>query len=196
MKVIRNLCKVLTFLCMIIVAALMLLMVSEVVSRTFFGKAILGSVEWAQVLLACSMSAFGASVLSNRQIKVDIITSKFKAKKKVILEIIILLLTFITIAVLSWQQFIYAAKSFNSNVFYLNINLPQWPFVAVFAASYGVAALTVILLVIRKIMSAIKGNWEQEASLEETDESFIVFGDAEMKARLESKKNLEGGKVK
>lgn len=192
MKIIRNLCRVLTILGMIIVSSLMLLMVVEVISRSFFGKSISGSVEWAQVLLACTMSAFGASVLSNRQIKVDILTTKMNAKNKVILEIVTLSLTFLTVSILSWQQFLYAAKSFNSNVFYLNINLPQWPFVAVFAASYGVAALAIILLIIRKIMSAFKGNWEKEAKLEEMDEAF-VFGDAFVKAKKDKEKDLEGG---
>ena len=146
MKLVRVASRILTFICAILIVALMLLMVAEVARRTFFNRSILGSTEWAQVLLVCNLSAFSASVLSNRQIKVDILTTRFKPKNKVILEIITLTLTFLTVALLSWQQFIYTMKSFNSHIFYNNINLPQWPFVAIFAFSYGVAALTVLFL--------------------------------------------------
>lgn len=175
MKVIRFLCRVATVVCMILIAALMLLMVAEVLDRAIFNRSIVGSTEWAQVMLVCTMSAFGASILANRQIRVNILTQKLKTKTKVILDIVVLVFTCATIAVLSWQQFLYTLKSFNSNVFYSNIGLPQWPFVALFASSYGVAALTIILLIIRKIMSASRGEWEKEAKLEDMDEIF-VFG--------------------
>lgn len=207
MKIVRGLCRVLTWLCMVFIAALMLLMVAEVLRRALFHRSILGSTEWAQVLLVCNMCAFGAAVLSNRQIKVNILTAHFKPKTQVILDVIMLILTFVTIGILSWQQFNYAIKSYETHIFYTNVNLPQWPFVALFAFSYGVAALTVLCLIIRKIGSMIKGEWEKEARLEEMDEIF-VYGkkalaqrDAEMakekeKAKeKEEKSNPEGGKT-
>ena len=173
MKIIRLICRVLTFLCMIFVAALMILMIAEVIRRSIFNRSILGATEWSQVLLVCNMSAFAAAILANRQIKVNIITSRLSAKKQVIIEIVTLTITFLTVLVLSWQQFLYSFKSLNSHVFYTNINLPQWPFVALFATSYGVAALTILLLIIRKILSAIRGEWEREAALEDMDEVFV-----------------------
>ena len=51
MKIIRGLCYVFVWICMILTAALMLLMVAEVLSRAIINKAILGSTEMAQVLL-------------------------------------------------------------------------------------------------------------------------------------------------
>ena len=155
MKVIRALCHIFVWLCMLCTAAMMLLMVSEVLSRWIFNKAILGSTEWAQVLLCCTMSSFGAAILCNRMTKVDILTSHLKPKTQVILDIIVLFLAAVAIGVLSW--------------------LPKWIFVAVFSLSYGVAALTTLCVWIRKIHSAIKGDWEKEAKLGDTDWEF-AFG--------------------
>ena len=94
---------------------------------------------------------------------------------QVVLDVVMLFLCFLTITVLSWQQFNYAIKSYNTHIFYTSIELPQWPFIALFSLGYAVAALTILSLLIRKIVSISKGEWEKEFQLEDMDEIF-VFG--------------------
>lgn len=195
MKVIRGLCRVFTFLCMVFVSAMMLLMVAEVLYRTFFNRSIIGGTEWAQILLLLNMSSFGASILANRQVKVNILTSRFSPKGQVIMDIVILFLTAVAIGMLSAAQFGYALTSFKQHISYVNIPVPQWPFVGVFAMSYGVAAITALLLVIRKIGSAVKGNWELEAALEDTDELFAFGQTGIIAARIEKKKAADAAKA-
>jgi len=189
MKIIRGLCRVFTFLCMIFVSAMMLLMVAEVCYRTFFNRSIIGGTEWAQILLLLNMSSFGASILANRQVKVNILTSRFSPKAQVIFDIVILFLSAVAIGALSAAQFGYTLTSFKQHISYVNIPVPQWPFVAVFAMSYGVAAITALLLVVRKIVAAVKGEWEIEAALEDTDELFAFGRTGIIAARLERKKS-------
>ena len=195
MKVIRGLCRVFTVLCMIFVSAMMLLMVAEVCYRTFFNRSIIGGTEWAQILLLLNMSSFGASVLANRQVKVNILTEKLSPKAQVILDIFIVFLAALAIGALSAAQFGYTMTSFKQHVSYVNIPVPQWPFVAVFAMSYGVAAITGILLVVRKIVAAVKGEWELEAALEDTDELFAFGQTGIIAARLEKKKAAAAAKA-
>ncbi len=195
MKVIRGLCRVFTVLCMIFVSAMMLLMVAEVCYRTFFNRSIIGGTEWAQILLLLNMSSFGASVLANRQVKVNILTEKLSPKAQVILDIVIVFLAALAIGALSAAQFGYTMTSFKQHVSYVNIPVPQWPFVAVFAMSYGVAAITGILLVVRKIIAAVKGEWELEAALEDTDELFAFGQTGIIAARLEKKKAAAAAKA-
>ena len=195
MKVIRGLCRVFTFLCMVFVSAMMLLMVAEVLYRTFFNRSIIGGTEWAQILLLLNMSSFGASILANRQVKVNILTSRFSPKGQVIMDIVILFLTAVAIGMLSAAQFGYALTSFKQHISYVNIPVPQWPFVGVFAMSYGVAAITALLLVIRKIGSAVKGDWELEAALEDTDELFAFGQTGIIAARIEKKKAADAAKA-
>ena len=49
MKIIRGISGF-TWLCMGFIAALMLLMVAEVLDRAIFNRSIMGATEWAQVL--------------------------------------------------------------------------------------------------------------------------------------------------
>ena len=51
MKVIRAISRFFVWLTMVFIAALMLMMVAEVVLRTFFNTSILGATEWAALLL-------------------------------------------------------------------------------------------------------------------------------------------------
>ncbi len=175
MKIIRGLCHIFVWICMLCTAAMMLLMVAEVLSRWILNRAILGSTEWAQVLLCCTMSSFGAAILCNRMTKVDILTSRMKPKTQVLLDIVVLFLAAVAIGVLSWRQGAYAVTTYKQHVIFDNIRLPKWYFVAVFSLSYGVAALTTLCVFIRKIVSAVKGDWEKEAKLGDTDWEF-AFG--------------------
>lgn len=188
MKIIRGLCYVFVWICMILTAALMLLMVAEVLSRAIINKAILGSTEMAQVLLVCTLSSFGASILCNYQVKIDVLTSHFSPRAQVILDVVVRVLTAVTIAYLAYRQGIYAVTRYNQKVFYNNIGMPEWPFVALFSLSYAVAALTSLLLAIRKFLSLFNGTYEQEVALEDTDPIFAYgkwrdFNEAEAGAQ-------------
>ena len=175
MKIIRGISKFFTWLCMGFIVALMLLMVAEVLSRSIINRSILGGTEWAQVLLLCNMTALSSAILSNRQIKVDLVTSKLSPRAQVIIDTVVLTLAFATIAFLAWQQFSFSMKSLNNKVFYTTIGIPQWPFIVMFSFAYAVGALTTLSLVIRKIAAMVSGQWEKEAELEDMDEIF-VFG--------------------
>lgn len=120
------------------------------------------------------------------------VTEKFPVKVQVVLDIIMLILSFATISVLTWQQFNFAIKSYDTHIFYTNVNLPQWPFVALFSFGYGVAALTILTLIIRKIVAICKGEWEKECRLEEMDPVF-VFGKNGMPVNHGGQEEEKGG---
>lgn len=175
MKVIRGLSRFFVWMTMFFIVALMLMMVVEVVLRTFFKSAILGATEWAALLLLFELTSIGAAVLSNRMIKVNMLTSRMPKKVQVILDIILLLLSSAVIGFVAYRQFVFAMKSMSDGTRYLTIGMPQWPFIVLFSLAYGVGALTTLAVVIRKIISAKNGRWEMEAELEDMDPIF-VFG--------------------
>ena len=174
MRIIRIISKIFMVLCMVCIFVLMMLMVSEVLIRMIFNKSIVGSTEWAQILLLCNMTALSPAILSNRQIKINMVTSHLKPKVQVILDLFILALSCAVIAVIAWQQFKYTIKNYNNQVFYTSINIHQWPFVAVFSVAYAIGALTTLMLVIRKVSALITGNWDEEAGSEDLDEIFLL----------------------
>ena len=168
---------------MFFIVALMLLMVAEVILRSIFGKAILGATEWACMLLLFELTSIGAAVLSNRMIKVNMVTVRMPAKAQVILDIVMLILCTGTVGVVAWRQFVYAMKSMADGTRYVTIGLPQWPFIVLFALSYAVGAITALLVVIRKIGNAVKGKWELEKELEDMDLTFVFGKNIPMKFR-------------
>lgn len=175
MKVTRGISRFFVWMTMFFIVALMLLMVAEVILRSIFGKAILGSTEWACMLLLFELTSIGAAVLSNRMIKVNMVTVRFSAKAQVILDIIMLTLCSGIIGLVAWRQFMFAMKSMSDGTKYVTLGLPQWPFIVLFSLAYAVGAITTIAVLIRKIVNAAKGKWKLEKELEELDPVF-VFG--------------------
>ena len=175
MKVIRGISRFFVWMTMFFIVALMLLMVAEVLLRSIFGKAILGSTEWACMLLLFELTSIGAAILSNRMIKVNMVTVRFSAKAQVILDIIMLTLCSGIIGLVAWRQFMFAMKSMSDGTKYITLGLPQWPFIVLFSLAYAVGAITTLCVLIRKIVNAAKGKWELEKELEDMDPVF-VFG--------------------
>lgn len=175
MKVIRGISRVFVWMTMFFIVALMLLMVAEVILRSVFGKAILGSTEWACMLLLFELTSIGAAILSNRMIKVNMVTVRFSAKAQVILDIVMLALCSGIIGLVAWRQFMFAMKSMHDGTKYITLGLPQWPFIVLFSLAYAVGAVTTLSVLIRKIINAAKGKWELEKELEDMDPVF-VFG--------------------
>lgn len=175
MKVFRAISHFFVWLCMFFIVALMLLMVTDVVLITFFKTSIIGTTEWAAMLLLFELTAMGASILSNRMIKVNMITQYFSKKAQAIVDVVVVFLCFAVIAFTSWRQFEYSIQSLHNGVKYATIGLPQWPFIALFGMAYGVAAITALAVVVRKVINICKGKYLLEAELEDMDPIF-VFG--------------------
>lgn len=193
MKVFRAISHFFVWLCMFFILALMLLMVTDVVLITFFKTSIIGTTEWAAMLLLFELTAMGASILSNRMIKVNMVTQYFSKKAQAILDVVIVFLCCGVIGFTSWRQFEYSIQSLHNGVKYATIGLPQWPFIALFGMAYGVAAITALAVVIRKIINICKGKYLLEAEIEDMDPIF-VFGKrlpAKIQALIDGKSQEE-----
>ena len=66
-----------------------------------------------------------------------------------------------------------------NNVVWSSVKVPQWPFLYLFGFSYAVAALVVIMTIIRKIIALAQGKAEEEARLGSIDVEF-AFGKYKM----------------
>ena len=190
MKVIRAICHVFTWICMIMIFAMMLLMVADVIARSVFNHPITGATEIVQIMLVCNMSAMGAAVLSGRMVEVNMLTSALKHKTQVILDIVVLLFTLAIVVLLCIQQFKYGVSQLTKHVVWTSIKVPQWPFVMLFGLSYGVGGITIIATIIRKIMSAVHGEYEKEVKLGTLDPEF-AFGKANVEQASKEAKARE-----
>lgn len=199
MKVVRVIGLICTYICMALLAAMALLIVSDVIARHLFHSPIQGGAEWAQVMLVSCMTSLGASIMTGSMVDINMLTKNFKPKAQLILEVVILIASLAIIVLIAYQQFVQGMRSMDRNVVWSAINFPQWPFLVLFGVSYAVAALVVIMTIIRKIIVLAKNNAgavAEENQLGSVDWEF-AFGKYGMSiiGRLPKKKEGEEGNV-
>ena len=175
MKVIRILGLIATYICMILIALMMLLMVSDVIARVVFTRPIPGATEWVQVMLVCCMTSLGASIMTGSMVEINMFTKRLKPTAQVALDIVMLVLSLVIIILIAIQQFRAGQRSMQNNIVWSSVKVPQWPFLWLFGFSYAVAALVVIMTIIRKIISLAQGRAEEEVRLGSADWEF-AFG--------------------
>lgn len=175
MKVIRIIGVIFTYVCMALIALMMLLMVSEVIARTVFVRPIPGATEWVQVMLVCCMTSLGASIMVGSMVEINMFTKKMKPVPQVVLDIIVLIVSLIIIVLIAIQQVRAGNRSMQNNVVWSSVRVPQWPFLYLFGFSYAVAAVVVIMTIIRKIVALKRGKAEEEVRLGSADFEF-AFG--------------------
>lgn len=179
MKVIRIIGLFFTYVCMVLIALMMLLMVSEVIARTVFTRPIPGATEWVQVMLVCCMTSLGASIMTGSMVEINMLTKRLKPVPQVVLDIVVLFISLGIIILIAIQQFRSGNRSMANNVVWSSVQVPQWPFLYLFGVSYAVAALVIIFTIIRKIIALSQGRAEEEVRLGSADYEF-AFGKYKM----------------
>lgn len=179
MKVVRIIGVISTYICMILVALMMLLMVSDVVARVVFTRPIPGATEWVQVMLVCCMTSLGASIMTGSMVEINMFTKRLKPRTQVILDVFVLFISLAIIVLIAIQQFRAGNRSMQNNVVWSSVKVPQWPFLYLFGFSYAVAAVVVIMTIIRKIIALAQGNEEEEVRIGSIDKEF-AFGKYKM----------------
>ena len=172
MKVIRIIGVIFTYVCMALVAMMMLLMVSEVIARTVFTRPIPGATEWVQVMLVCCMTSLGASIMVGSMVEINMFTKRLKPVPQVVLDIIVLIVSLIIIILIAIQQVRAGNRSMQNNVVWSSVKVPQWPFLYLFGFSYAVAAVVVLMTIIRKIIALAQGRAAEEVRLGSVDVPF------------------------
>ena len=179
MKVVRIIGVIATYLCMILIALMMLLMVSDVIARVVFTRPIPGATEWVQVMLVCCMTSLGASIMVGSMVEINMFTKRLKPVPQVALDVVILIFSLAIIVLIAIQQFRAGTRSMQNNVVWSSVKVPQWPFLYLFGFSYAVAAIVVIMTIVRKIIALAQGRAEEEVRLGSTDKEF-AFGKYKM----------------
>ena len=179
MKVVRIIGVIATYLCMVLIALMMLLMVTDVVARVVFTRPVPGATEWVQVMLVCCMTSLGASIMTGSMVEINMFTKRLKPVPQVALDVVVLILSLAIIVLIAIQQFRAGTRSMNNNVVWSSVKVPQWPFLYLFGFSYAVAAIVVIMTIVRKIIALAQGRAEEEVRLGSIDKEF-AFGKYKM----------------
>lgn len=151
MKVIDRICRALMWFSCLTTFAMMVITVADVFCRYVLDYALVGATEIIQMLVTCCIASFAAAILDNRHVKIDMVIERFPKKVQRIIDICMLLLCLLLCAVLSWRHVAQALYTKDMRATYSMLKLPMWPFIMLFALSFGTGALAIVCKIIKLI---------------------------------------------
>jgi tripartite ATP-independent transporter DctM subunit len=140
---------------------MMMVTVVDVTFRFLFNMPITGSIEITGYLLLLTIF-LGIPYASARgqHIRIDLVSSKFKGRRALILESITLLVEIALFAVLVWQSIRYSMLMHNMNRVTAVLRLAESPFVLMVSFGSLIAAIGLAIKLMRNIALALQ-NWRQ-----------------------------------
>ena len=133
---------------------MMFLTIADVFLRKVFSKSILGTVEITEFMMVI-LVFFGlaqAEVI-NANVRVDILTKRFKENTQRVIEVITQFCCFILFVLLTLYAFDYGVGKISSGEVSQDLWIPMYPFV--FILALGFAVLTIVLF-FKSILALLK----------------------------------------
>lgn len=170
-KFFNGLAQVLSVLSTIIVAAMMLLVVADVVMR-FFHMPITGAMEITQMMMVGMILGFAKSCLGRDNLKVDFVADMLPKKVQYVLDVATSIICIGVCALLMWRTFDNAMYTLQNKLVYLTLPMvPKWLFVLLLAFGFA-GGIVGFLLRIHKLNEEKKSGGGP--SEEEEENSHVI----------------------
>lgn len=136
-KVLMGITEALSALSTLIVTAMLLLVVADVLLRTFFNMPITGATEITQMMMVGLILGFAKSCLGRDNLKVDFVADMLPKKVQFVLDVITSVLCIGVSILLCWRTFENAMYTREKNLVYLTLtSVPKWVFVLLLAVGF------------------------------------------------------------
>ena len=140
--VINLLLKAMVVLATATLAAMMLLMATDVVCRYFFNSPVSGGLELIEYMMAVIVPLSVAyCALQGAHVSVELVVEKFPKRIQRVLTFFTSGLCIIFVGLISWQNFLYIGEMYRSHMTSAVLRIPAFPFVAATAVGMSVFAL-------------------------------------------------------
>ena len=170
-KFFNGLAQVLSVLSTIIVAAMMLLVVADVVMR-FFHMPITGAMEITQMMMVGMILGFAKSCLGRDNLKVDFVADMLPKKVQYVLDVATSIICIGVCVLLMWRTFDNAIYTLQNKLVYLTLPMvPKWLFVLLLAFGFA-GGIVGFLLRIHKLNEEKKSGGGP--SEEEEENSHVI----------------------
>lgn len=128
-----------------VLAAMMFLMMADVVLRYFFGSPLSGAYEILQFMMSIVIP-FGIAYCAHEKghISVDILFALFPGRTQRILDCLTSFLVLLLFLVIAWQSVLYVKEIYEFGLTSGILYIPAYPFVG--ATALGFSALCLVLL--------------------------------------------------
>lgn len=145
-KFLMGIANALSICSTVIVAAMLLLVVADVLLRTFFNMPITGSTEITQMMMAGMILGFAKSCLGNDNLKVDVVADLLPKKAQYVMDVITSIVCIGVSVLLTWRTVVNALYSKEKNLVYLTLtNVPKWLFILLLAVGFAGGIIGFIL---------------------------------------------------
>jgi TRAP-type C4-dicarboxylate transport system permease small subunit len=157
MKIINSLSRIMNIAASVILAAMMLLTVSDVFLRYFLRKPILGTTEITESMMSgLAFFALAWCAAERSHLKVDLVMSLFSPRVQAIVDTMTGLAGLIVIALITWRNFIEALAIKELNIVSSLVKIPAYPFYYVISLGCAILCLVMVTQFIENIGKGIK----------------------------------------
>jgi TRAP-type C4-dicarboxylate transport system permease small subunit len=157
MKIINFLSRIMNIAASSMLAAMMMLTVSDVFLRYFFRKPILGATEITESMMAC-LAFFALAWCATQQshLKVDLVVSFFNERVQAVVDALTGLAGLVIVALITWRNVVEAAAIRDLNIVSSLVKIPAFPFYYVIALGCAILCLVMVTQTIENIRRAVK----------------------------------------
>ena len=158
MKLINSLSRIMNMFAGVVLAAMMLLTVSDVFLRYFFRRPIIGATEITESMMACiAFFALAWCAAQRSHLKVDLVISIFSPRVQALFDTLTGLAGLIMVVLITWRNFIEAVAIRQLNIVSSLVKIPAFPFYYVIALGCAVLCLVMAVQVVQEFRKAIQG---------------------------------------
>lgn len=156
MKKIEVLSRISGMVAMGVLLLMMLLTVADVFLRAVFNRPIIGATEITeQMMVAVAFLGFGWCALQGRQIKVDLLVSRYRPGTRRGVDIGVTLAGMALIGVICWRTLVTTLMVHRLGITCAFIGIPKYPFYALAACGWAVLFLAMACLLIKNIQERV-----------------------------------------
>ena len=157
MKLLNSVCRWLAMVGVALVIPMMLLIIADVILRSFFSRPITGTAEIACLMLVCMALGVAWCAIDERHIKIEILMSLFPSRIQAIVDSITILVGLFIVIIMAWRNLVAALwKNEIGQVASILLPIPLFPFHMVLVLGLVVMCLAMVVLVIKKIGEVIR----------------------------------------
>ena len=158
MKIIKSMSRAMNMAACGILAAMMLLTVSDVFLRYFFRRPILGTTEITESMMAClAFFAFAWCAVQNSHLKVDLVMSRFSPRVQAVVDSMTSFAGLVMVALIAWRSFVEAIAVKQLHIISSLLKMPAFPFYFIVSLGCAVLCLVMVAQMVRSIEKAAKG---------------------------------------
>ena len=157
-KAITLVSRMLNFVGVGFLVAMMILTVADVFMRYALNKPILGTIEITEYIMAI-VSFFGLSwcALEEMNARVTIIVQRFSKKAQAVFNAINFLLCLSVVPLVAWQGFAASNHARQTGKFSFLLEIPAYPFYFVLGVGFAMLTIVVILLFVKSLIGVVRG---------------------------------------